>query len=169
MVMSLEEKGPAVAAPAVLGAGSGATTPGKQQQQQQKQLDSGQSPAAADAAAHLPDQGRVPQHQPQSILQPAAGAAAPEGAAAAGSQGFRQMREYLVAWELEVWRKVGRQRRDGPRATRLELHCASHVSYKYSTMQCVQSCHNPNSDRAGSSLHAVPCMLHASEQYTGLL
>jgi len=106
VVMSLEEKGPAVAAPAAVGA-SGATTPGKQQQQRP---DSGQSPAAADAAARLPDQGRVLQHQSQSILQPAAaGDAAPEGAAAAGSQSFRQMPEYLVAWELEVWRKVGRQ------------------------------------------------------------
>jgi hypothetical protein len=79
------------------------TTPSKQRQQQQQDIS--RVPAAAADTAKGVDQAR--QSQQQQVL-PQGGAGLDPTGAAAGAQGFRHMPEYLVAWELEVWRKVRR-------------------------------------------------------------
>jgi hypothetical protein len=101
--MSLEEKGPAQPAAASPAATPVKTTPSKQRRQHQQ--DTSRVPAAAADTAQGADQARQSQQQ-QALLQGGAGLDAT--GAAIGAQGFRQMPEYLVAWELEVWRKVRR-------------------------------------------------------------
>lgn len=101
--MSLEEKGPAQPAAASPTPTPVKISPSKQRQQQQQDIS--RVPAAAADTAQGADQARHSQQQQQALPQDSTGLGAP--GAAPGAQGFRQMPEYLVAWELEVWRKVG--------------------------------------------------------------
>lgn len=110
VVLSLEERGPATSA-TVGAAVSPAGTPSKRRPPQHQQQPSPTSVAAAKADT-TQGQDQAKQQQQQVLVQPAA---AGDAGVAAGAQGFRQLPEYLVAWELEVWRKV--------RAATLQRRC----------------------------------------------
>lgn len=107
VVMSLEEKGPASMRTAGEQVTAAPVTPSKQRLQQQ-------SPSRG---RHVLQLGGKVQQSPSrpaaetgAAVTAVAAAAVDAAAAAAGSssgpQSFRQMPEYLAAWELEVWRKV---------------------------------------------------------------
>lgn len=102
--MSLEEKGPAQPTVPSPTASPVKTTPSKRRPQTQlhpQQQDVNRAPGGATDTQQGADQARQQQQQQQGSVQPVSG---PD---AGSAQGFRQMPEYLVAWELEVWRKVG--------------------------------------------------------------
>jgi hypothetical protein len=113
VVMSLQENGPAEptgAAAASLSKAAG--SPLSRNPSKQRQQKPANQPAAAADGKEPTGQG---QQLAQQAVQPAAAAAAAVAAAAAGGggggvvsgpQGSGQLPEFLVAWELEVWRKV---------------------------------------------------------------
>lgn len=118
VVLALEERGPAVAAAAPADAGSS-------QRRQHTTSSVAASPAKAARGSvlqHQPDAEAARPREATTSTSCSDGAPAPAGVVAAaigeqhrgagdavGSSSFRQLPEYLVAWELEVWKKVCRR------------------------------------------------------------